>query len=293
MVAPEYYTFTGRDGERVPRHITHVLIATALNFVPALAFDEHPNIEEVICHEGVEKIEKYAFHKCPSLRRVIMPGVKVVEKGAFYLCSALTYIDCGKLEIIGEMAFMECTSLSSLDLPSIKILEYSAFISCRRITIAKFGKNLESIRDRTFVNCTSLERIALPLKDGVITHDNTYTFQGCKKLVHVDLVGGVHETVAALLMDEWKDDMNKGIDLISRILPYATAGTSRQAERKSEAIRTWTRSVLSKYNRYKAEHRRYVNDAATTLQRALPNDIVLKSVLPFVELPSDTFGGGD
>ena len=39
------------------------------------------------------------------------------------------------------------------------------------------------------------------------------------------------------------------------------------------------RSVLHKYIYYKSEHRRYANEAAATLQRALPNEIVLKNVL--------------
>ena len=42
-----------------------------------------------------------------------------------------------------------------------------------------------------------------------------------------------------------------------------------------------------------SEHRRYLNVAATALQPALPNDIVLKNILPFLalELPSHTFEG--
>ena len=46
----------------IPRHVTHVLlIAKALKFVRGQAFQRHPNIQEVICHDGVEKIEEYAF----------------------------------------------------------------------------------------------------------------------------------------------------------------------------------------------------------------------------------------
>ena len=101
-MAPEYYVFTGREG--IPRHVTHVLIDKSLKFVRGRAFYEHPNIQEVICHDGVEKIGREAFCFCPSLRRVIMPGVKEVQKWAFNNCEALTYIECGKLEIIGYEA---------------------------------------------------------------------------------------------------------------------------------------------------------------------------------------------
>ena len=288
MMAPEYYVFTG---ERVPDHITHVLIHKALNFVPTRAFYEHPNIQEVICHDGVEKIEGWTFSVCPSLRRVIMPGVKVVAQCAFYFCKALTYIECGKLEDIGDDAFSNCESLNSVDLPSIKIVGGGAFQGCRSLVNAKFGKELGSIKGNAFAYCRSLERIALPLKDGIISVDNTFTL--CVKLNRVDLVEAeLHETIGALLMEGWKSDMNEEIDAISRILPSTHAGDYRNdplfyhAGEKAREIRTWMRSVLRKYTQYKAEHRRYLSMATATLQSSLPNDVVLKNVLPFLELPS-------
>ncbi len=51
-------------------------------------------------------------------------------------------------------------------------------------------------------------------------------------------------------------------------------------------IRRWMRSVLHEIIHYKAEHRRYVNEAAATLQSSLPNDILFRNALPFLELPS-------
>ena len=296
MMAPEYYVFTG--GERIPDHVTHVLIDKALNFVCGRTFENHPNIQEVICHDGVEKIEEHAFHRCRSLRRVIMPGVKIVERGAFRICRALSYIECGKLEIIGEEVFIFCFSLNSIDLPSIKIVDGHAFASCLNLVNVKFGKDLELIRRSAFRSCR-LERISLPLKDGVITDDNT--FQACENLNHVDLDEGVHETIGAFLMEEWKNDMHEEIDAINEILPHTSAGRiSANREmgpsdpgEKTQAIRTWIASVLRKIIRYKAEHRRYLNEAAATLQLALPNDIVFKNILPFVELPAYTFDGED
>eukprot|EP00986_Skeletonema_menzelii_P014677 scaffold9978_cov117-Skeletonema_menzelii.AAC.4 len=299
-MAPEYYIFSGREGEVIPRHVTHVRIDKSLKVVPACAFLEHPNIEEVECHDGVEKIEGCAFFYCPSLRRVIMPGVTIIERSAFFSCRALNEVECGKLEIIVEWAFGSCSSLSSVDLPSIKIVEKSAFTGCRNLTHANFGKYFESIgrgaiRGGAFAFCRSLERITLPLKDGVIADDNI--FQGCVKLNSVELVGGVHETVAALLMEEWKNDMNKEIDTINRILPDTPSGTGVfDVGGKAQAIRTWIRSVLRKIVHCKAEHRRYLNEAAATLQSTLPlpnEDIVIKNIIPFLELPSYTFEGED
>ena len=286
MEAPDYYISTGN--ERVPDHVTHVRIGLALKFVLARAFERHPNIQEVICHDGVEKIEEYAFCGCPRLLRVIMPGVKDVEKHAFNHCYALTYIECGKLERIGVGAFLSC-KLSSIDLPSIKIVEGHAFDDCTNLTSARFGKDLESIRTGAFYYCESLERIALPLKNGLIAFDDI--FQYCKKLNHVDLVGGVNEIIAALLLEEWKNDMDEEIDSINQILLNTPAGDGFVLAGKASEIRTWIRSVLRKIVRYKAEHRRYLSEAASTLHSALPNDIVCKNVFPFLELPSHTFEG--
>ena len=220
-----------------------------------------------------------------------MPGVKVVELGALQQCHALTDVECDKLERIGRGAFGCCFSLSSVDLPSIKIVGRGAFTTCTNLINAKFGKDLESIREES--SCSFLERITLPLKDNMIADNNDNTFMGCKKLEHVDLVEGavLHETVAALLLEEWKDDMNEEIDRISQNLASAPAGDLVNYDGKTQAIQAWITSVLRKIIHYKAEHRRILNEAATTLQPSLPNDIVLKNVHPFLELPSYTFEG--
>ena len=290
MMAPEYYIFTGRAGERIPYEATHVLIDKSLNFVPANACQYHRNIQELICHDGVEKIEHHACFGCTSLRRVIMPGVKVIEAWAFYDCMSLTYIECSKLEKIGERAF-NCKSLSSIELPSTKIVGPHQFAGCTNLTSVNFGKDLETIKYKSFFFCWSLERIAVPLKDGIFADDSV--FHHCAKLNHVDLVGGVHETVAALLLEEWKDDMNKETELINQILDATSVGNICKAGGKAEAIRKWIRKFLHKYIYYKSEHRRYVNEAADTLKLTLPHDIVLKNILSFVELPSDTSEGED
>ena len=55
-------------------------------------------------------------------------------------------------------------------------------------------------------------------------------------------------------------------------------------------MREWIQSVLRKINHYKAEHRHVLDEAATALQHALPqDDIVTNNVLPFLELPPYIF----
>ena len=292
MAADGWYVYTGR--EAVPRHVTRVRIDESLTVIPARAFDENRNIEEVKCHDRVKTVGAWAFRECESLRRVIMPGVKVVEQWAFDHCKALEVVECDKLERIGRNAFVRCQSLGSINLPSAKIVEGCAFAHCTALTNVIFGKELESIEEWAFYCCTSLEQITIPLKDGMITHDSI--FRVCEKLKHIDLVEGevLRDTIDALLLEEWRNDMKDKLGVINQSLPTTPAGDGSHDEgEKARAIRRWIRSVLCNIVRYKAQHHSLLNEAASILQHALPNDIVNKNVLPFLELPSYTFEGED
>ena len=231
-----------------------------------------------------------------------MPGVKIIERNAFYDCRSLTDVECDKLEIIGHCAFCHC-SLRKINLSSARIVQEDAFACCNALTDVKFGSKLERIDESAFILCEALEQITIPLKDGSITTDNI--FMCCNNLRHVHLVEGkLQETIAALHLEEWRDDMKKEIDSINQILPNAHAGNwdYNEGERvvenvdlgeKAGAIRRWIRSVLHKITDYKAEHRHLLNEAATTLEVFLPNDIVTNKGLSFLNLPPHTFEEDD
>ena len=191
---------------------------------------------------------------------------------AFEDCVALTDVECGMLEIIRKYVFAGCISLRSINVPSVRIVERGAFGNCNVMTDAKFGNKLESLGVRTFCHCTSLERITIPFKEGLFTADDI--FVACRNLFHVDLVEGeVHETIAALQLEEWRNDMNEEIDFINQILPDARAGyyngNDDYVGEKAWEIRAWIRSVLQKIFHYKAEHQRLLNEAATLLEMAM------------------------
>eukprot|EP00985_Skeletonema_marinoi_P016688 scaffold8993_cov207-Skeletonema_marinoi.AAC.44 len=280
-----WYNYTG--DRRVPDDATHVTVSARV--ISEDAFRRHRNIVAVICGPNVEKIDAWAFRWCPSLRRVIMPGVEVVVREAFQWCEALTDVECGKLEIIKEKAFAGCESLRSITLPSARIVEGKAFWGCTALTDVTFDSKLERIEEMAFDDCPSLERITIPLKDGLVNDDDIFT--ACDNLKHVDLVeGAVHETIAALQLEEWRNDMYEEIYSINQILPNTPAGGWDDDEYddeggKARAIRTWIRSVLRKVTHYKAQHQHLLDEATTSLQLALPQDIVMNNVLPFLELP--------
>ncbi len=153
----------------------------------------------------------------------------------------------------------------------------------------EFSNKLERIEESALWNCASLERITIPLKDGIIEDDAV--FQGCYNLMHFDLVDGVvlREIIAALQLKGWRNDMNEEINAIKHILPSAAAAWGGNAS----VIRGWIRSVLGKIIHYKADHRHLLTEAASIIPIALPEDIVMNNVLPFLELPSYTFDGED
>ena len=284
------FNYTGED-EEVPDDVTHVTVDKSVTVIPEEAFYDNRNIVEVIFDVNVKKVEEGACDSCTSLRRVIMPGVEVVEEHAFNFCEALTDVECGKLEIIREHAFDKCYSLGSIDLLSAKFVKRAAFDETA-LTDAKFGSKLERIERWAFAGCPNLERITIPLKDGIITHDSIFT--RCDNLKHVDLVEGpIHETIAALQLEEWRNDMSEEINSINQILPTVSAGDAYDVDDdggKARAIRIWIRSVLRKVIHYQAEHQRVLDEqVATTLELALSQDIVMNNVLPFVYLPSYTF----
>ena len=296
------YIYRGEVGEIIPREATHISVAEDITFIraeafldhPDIALADHPNIVEVICHDKVERIEREAFAGCPSLRRVIMPGVKIVEESAFNDCRVLTYVECGKMETIKRYAFRNCDSLSSINLPSTRIVEESTFWECVALTNVKFGSKLERIEGNAFVDCFSLERITIPLKDGLLTADNI--FQCCENLNHVDLIEGeLHETISSLHFEGWKNEASEVIDSINESLPNASAGyydydsVDEEIGEKAEVIRRWIRSVLHKIIRYQEEHQYILDEAAAILQHALPGDILTNNVLSLLALPAHTF----
>ena len=182
-------------------------------------------------------------------------------------------------------------SLRIITLPSARIVGHWAFYGCEALTSVKFSNELERFDMGAFSNCTSLERIIIPLKDGMITDDRI--FKGCKNFKRIDLVEGgeLRETIAALHFEEWRKDMSEEINSINLNLPNTAGGwynDIQDAGEKALVIRRWIRSVLDRMIHYKAEHQRVLDVAGTTLVLALPRDIVMKNILSFLELPSYT-----
>ncbi len=254
-------------GGRAPQHVVNAIIDESVDKIDDNAFFNNKNLKSVVCHDGELEIGKWAFGFCLSLQSIKMSGVKIIEQSAFYECYSLTHVELDKLETVGHSAFTSCTSLKQLKLPKIKTVGEDAF-SKSGVHEAEFGEDLETIGSGAF-NSVPLRRIAIPLKDEMFQLNDwsgTYTqFFECFILAKVDLVGGIHNTVASLPFESWRNEMNDEIQRIHQILP----GTTQCRNSKANVIRQWIRSVIRKIDHYKAEHRAILKEATTSLELAL------------------------
>ena len=255
-------------GGRAPQHVTHILIDKSIDDIEDEAFDGCKNLLTVETHDGLRKIGKYAFYGCESLRRINLKSVIEIGAWAFSWCENVESVEFGdRLETIGECAFRRCFSLKHLKLPSIVTIGGGAFYECRCLRDAELSERLETIGEGAFRKCRRLKRIAVPLKRDLFGFDDLQRpysqLIDCEMLITVDLVGGIHETVASLHMESWRTEMNTEINRINQVLPdtYASENT--------EEIRRWMDSVIDKMDHYKAEHYRYVKEGITLLELAL------------------------
>ena len=263
VVAKDVFVYTGG---RAPQHVVNAIIDESVEEIDDNAFRDNPNVKSVVCHDRLLKVGRCAFQGCRSLQRVNMPGVKIIEDGAFYSCKNLKDAEFGdKLETVGESAFIGCTSLQRVKLPKVKIIENCAFIRSG-VEELEFDEDLETIGSGAFRG-SKLRRIAIPLKDEMFEFNDvhgTYTqFHNCNDLTTVDLVGRIHKTVASLHLESWRNEMNEEIQRINQILP----GT--HPDEKGKEIVEWIQSVISRIERYKAEHGALLKEATTLLELAL------------------------
>jgi len=255
-------------GGRAPQHVTHVVIDKSVEVIEKNAFRDCEHLVNVETHDGVRSVGDRAFYKCISLKRIDLKSALEIGDAAFHGCENLSDVEFGdKLETIGQSAFSLCSSLERLKLPSVITIEEEAFCECWALTDIELSERLEKIGTRAFWYCHRLQRIAIPLKRDLFSLEpwlQRYSqFDKCEQLVTVDLVGGIHDTVASLHMECWRTEMIAKIDRINQYLP------TTPAKEKTETIKHWMDSVINKMDHYKAEHHRYLKEATTLLELAL------------------------
>ena len=288
------FTYRGEDPAIIPQNATHVRVHNSITVIPERAFYQHPNIVEFICHDGVERIKSDAFSECPRLTRIVAQGLKVMESSALIRCRSLKFVECDKLEILEQLAIGHCISLMIVELPSLKVAEQCAFIHCSALSSVYFGESLERLGGSMFYGCKNLLSVSIPLKQGLINQGRV--FQECKRFMNVDFVEWepMREAINALLIEEWSYEIYEEMNSLNQILRRAQPGIcwslgphARDEEgEKAEVVQGGIRIILGKIRHYKDQHLKLVGEATSRLQSVLPNDIVMNSVAPFLELPS-------
>ena len=254
------YYFIYRGG-RAP-FVRFAVVDQCVTSISASAFERNGNLLDVQLHNFVDTIETHAFCLCSSLTHMVMLGVKNVDYSAFYACWGLSSVEFGKdLETIGESAFDQCTSLRHIKMPNVLRIGLRAFQDCA-VTELDLPLGLEVVAGQAFGGCQSLTRVSMPLKGGMIQDG---AFISCSRLVRIDLIGGIHDFVSSLHLEEWKDTMKAEIDQINQDLPLSRV---RRVD-KTTAIQEWMQSVLDSTEQYKVAHFAMLKECMSVLELAV------------------------
>ena len=256
----DIFVYMGGD-QVVPRNVRRVRIDKSVKIIPERAFEFRRSLIYVEFHDGIERIQQRSFTGCCSLSNVKLLGVKIIEEGAFSDCRGLIEVEFGvELDTIGRIAFCNCTSLRTIKMPSVRIIESWAFENCQQLTDLDLPEGLETIQEHAFLCCQRLRRIIVPLKDDMIEGN---VFELCPYLTTVCLVGGIHNTIASLHLERWRNEMRGEINRINQALPGTVA------QEMGAEVRDWIRSVIRQFDHYKTQHIRLLKEATTLLELAL------------------------
>ncbi len=164
---------------------TFVVTSGITSYIPASAFANCIELENVIISDTITEIGSCAFQNCTSLKNIIIPdSVVSIGSSAFSGCSSLSAIDLSnKMTVIEEGLFWGCESLKSIEFTeNIISIEDNAFIGCSSLTEITVPANIETIGRNAFEQCTCLKRINLSKN---VTSIGGGAFYGCESLQDV------------------------------------------------------------------------------------------------------------
>jgi hypothetical protein len=154
--ADEIFVHMGGD-QVVPLNVMRVRIDKSVKIIPEGAFQYCSRLSYVEFHDGIERIERYAFHDCGGycfMRSIRLLGVKVIEREAF-ASSSLVDVEFGdKLETLQEWAFSN-SSLRSITMPSVRTIGRSAFMGCEWLEDLELPEGLETLNEYYMLSITA------------------------------------------------------------------------------------------------------------------------------------------
>lgn len=166
------FIYTGRDGQRAPKSITHARVV-----------DE--SVTEV--HEG-------AFRECLDLSELKLPnkGLQSIGDAAFENCELLKNpkLPC-TLQRIGNSSFAGCAEIRQLDLPiTLEYMGPAALSKCKFRNL-RLPPNMTQLQRETLYNCNHMVSLEIP-KEGIVRIYQS-ALEGCFRLRNLAIPATVTE----------------------------------------------------------------------------------------------------
>ena len=158
---------------------------------------EYPDYWLGIDYTGKTEITQNVFSGNETLTDVILPpSLKTLGSNAFSGCTNLeTAVLNDGLEVMNASCFSKCTNLKEVNIPTtVNDIGNNAFYNCASLESIEIPEGIEYLKQYVFYNCTSLTHVKLPSTLKRIAPDgntNSYAFQYCKALEHIDIPDGV------------------------------------------------------------------------------------------------------
>lgn len=131
----------------------------------------------------IKVIPEGEFKNCTGLEKIVLPAtVTTIDANAFENCSALITLGVGTAKD------------NVVDLTKVTTVGTTAFGNCSALENVEFGKyatrstKLE-LKGQAFVNCTSLQKVEIPIQDALKI--GTGAFENCSGLKEVGLEDGL------------------------------------------------------------------------------------------------------
>ena len=306
------YTYRGLVGEIIPRDAKVIIASLSCEFVQPRAFQQHPEIEQVIMTKNVKRIGRSAFANCPKLLKVCLCRVTIIDECAFFACEAVREVVANHVTHIKYAGFGWNEKLRRINLPSLIVAGDSSFMGCEMLFEVQFGSPLQKLKKQAFAYCLSLKYVTIPLKLDLL--DNLNVFENVQ-LETVNLVKGseIMNVISALQCKRWKADMLTTIDSIDIFLraafgyyrlyrygvvekprlPYTHYGdcvtvvhSPSRCEASGFCIDRWSRLLIRKITHYQDFHSDVIEMAGSVLMQYLSREIVFESILPYLSIPS-------
>ncbi len=161
------------------KELTTVYIPSSVKVIEDSAFSGCEKLHEVIIEDGsrLEKIGRYAFADCMSLKSINIHNTNSFGTGAFRNCMHLRTISRTSAKLINECGthvFQNCERLQNVEfISSFRIIPFSCFYNCKSLDFTLVSNGVTEIEDYAFYGCVGLRDVVFENPD-VILHENSF-----------------------------------------------------------------------------------------------------------------------